>query len=128
MKYDKDNVPNGYYKLENPAITEPVIVRVMDIAGKRVVSFINRDNPTPLNEIAANVKFSKSTKADLGLTPEERVGREQEMVAYLLELLSEDRNLQVTRTDKGLYVSRMDKNKRYFFNFSAVMDAVGEDE
>lgn len=126
MKYDKNNVPNGYYRLDNAG--KESIVRVMDIAGKRVVSFINMDNPVPLNEIAPDVKFTKSTKAELGLTPEERTGREQEMLAYLLESLTEDRNLQVTRSDKGLYISRMDKNKRYFFNFSAVMDAVGEDE
>jgi len=127
MKYDKDNVPNGYYKLETPGNSEPPIVRVMDIAGKRVVSFINRDDPTPLNTIAANVKFSKSTKTEHGLTPEECAGREQEMAAYLLEALCEDRNLQITRHTEGLYISRLDKNKRFFFNFKVVMDAVGDE-
>jgi hypothetical protein len=127
MKYDKDNVPNGYYKLETPGSSDHPIVRVMDIAGKRVVSFINLNDPTPLNAIAANVKFAKSHKNELGITPEESAGREQEMAAYLLELLGDDRNLRVTRHSEGLYISRLDNNKRFFFNCKPVMDAVGED-
>lgn len=127
MKYDKDNVPLGYYKLETPESNDHPIVRVMDIAGKRVVSFINLNDPTPLNAIAANVKFVKSPKNELGITPEESVGREQEMAAYLFELLQDDCNLRVMRHSEGLYISRLDNNKRFFFNFKPIMDAVGED-
>jgi len=98
----------------------------MEVGGRRVVSFINRDYPTPLKEIPNDIHFSQaSIDNNLDVPPEEITGREQELMAYLLEYLSEDPNLRVTRGDTALCISRLGNGgKRFFFTLNPVLDAI----
>lgn len=99
---------------------------VMEIGGKRVVSFINRDYPLPLKEIPPEIKFAQSPiSSNFDITPEEIQGREEELAAYLLEYLQEDPNLRTTRGDKTLCVSRLGTNgKRHYFLLNITLDAI----
>lgn len=128
MEYTPDNVPNGYYlyKLKDNDSYCPV-VRVMERDNRRVVSFINREYPIPLKDIPETSRFHKSEayESNLGLTPEEVQGREEEMTAYLLESLVLDINL-FARGKTQLCVSRKEGDKQYSFILDVKLDTVGE--
>ena len=125
MNYDKDNVPNGFYTWEKPGSSYRPIVHVMEVGGRRVVSFINRDYPTPLKEVPGEIGFSQAPiNSNFDIPPEEITGREQELITYLLELLSEDPNLLTTRSDTTLCISRLGNGKRFYFNLQVTLDAI----
>ncbi len=127
MEWTKDTVPNGFYRFEKPGCNgHRPVVHVMEIGGKRVVSFINRDYPLPLKEIPPEIKFAQSPiSSNFDVPPEEIQGREEELAAYLLEYLQEDPNLRTTRGDKTLCVSRLGTNgKRHYFLLNITLDAI----
>lgn len=128
MEYTKDDVPNGFYSLQKPGNDFKPVVHVMEIGGRRVVSFINKDYPTPLKEIPPEVKLVQSPiVSNFDMPPEEIVGREQELAAYLLEYLQEDSNLQTTRGEGQLCVSRLGSNgKRFYFILNIALEAIEE--
>lgn len=129
MKYDKNTVPNGFYTLEKPGTDyNKSIVHVMEVAGRRVVSFINRDYPISLKNIPVDVVFSQGPiTSNFNISPEEITGREEELMAYLLESLCEDPNLQVSRNDTSLCISRLGNGgKRFYFILSTTLDSIEE--
>lgn len=112
--YTTDNVPNGYFNYQNNG--HSAIVRVMEIAGKRMVSFMNKDLPVLLRNMPEEAKFAVSpVEEGFKLSPEEIKGRQEELAAYLLEELENNPNLLITRGDGKLYISRADGDKRYHF-------------
>lgn len=122
-EYTAEEVPFGYYRYCKNTDKGP-IVHVLDRNGRKMVSFINKDLPIPINNVPSDVKFVRS-KPDLNLeiSPEEIEGREQELCAYLMEVLNENA-LNVTRGDKQLCVSRQDGTKRFFFNVDIQLDSI----
>jgi len=128
MQHNKETVPNGYYTWNKPGVDgHKPIVHVMEVAGQRVVSFINRDFPTPLKDVPAEIAFTQSPiNSNFDVPPEEIKGREEELMAYLLESLCDDPNLRVSRDDKSLCISRLNANgmKRFFFTLKPSLDAV----
>lgn len=126
MECSKDNVRNGFYQFVKPGCDYKPIVHVMEIGGQRVVSFINKDFPTPLKDIPAEARFVQSPiVSNLDVSPEEIVGREAELTAYLLETLSEDKNLRTTRGDTQLCVSRLASNgKRLYFILNVALESI----
>ena len=71
MEYSKDEVRNGFYKFVKPGCeTHKPIVHVMEINGQRVVSFINKDFPTPLRDIPSEARFVQSPiKSNFDIPP-----------------------------------------------------------
>jgi hypothetical protein len=128
-QYTTNNVPNGYFKYQNNGHSS--IVRIMEIAGKRMASFLNGDLPVALKALPEDAKFVNSAGDDgLKLTSEEIKGREEELSLYLFEELQNDPNLIITRAGRSLHISRADGNKRYGFrlDFNLVMVETDEDE
>lgn len=124
MEYTADEVPCGYYRYCKGDSNTGPIVRVLERMGHKMVSFINKDLPVNIKAVPSDMKFVRS-KADVNLeiSPEEIQGREEELSAYLMEVMNENA-LNVTRSDKQLCISRKDGKKLFYFNINIELDCI----
>ncbi len=123
MEYTADEVPFGYYRYYKNNDAGP-IVHVLERSGKKVVSFINKSLPVLVKDLPKDARFVKSSiDPSLEVSPEEIQGREQELCAYVMEVLS-DNALVVTRVENQLCVSRKEGQRKFYFNLDIQLESI----